>query len=620
MKQIPLASYVTISGGATEVALARYNANGALDTSFGTKGMVTTAVGASSIATAVAIDASGNIVVAGAADGNFALARYTSKGVLDTSFGTQGTVETNVGPTDAGALGLALQPTDGKIVVVGHTSTSGGNFHFAVLRYNTNGTLDTSFNHTGEVLDNFPGEDRGFPGDDARAVAIQADGKIVAAGGFLSQNLGSVVAVARYNADGSPDTTFNGTGKTSLSLGGFEVANALTVQGNGKIVVAGNVGIPGGSPFATVRYNGNGTLDTSFGKNGVVRTKLSQDGNDEGHAVAIQADGKIVTAGTAGIGNSDSNFALVRYIGDQSLNATGLSLTATAGAPFAGTVATFTAADANLTAGQFSALITWGDGATSAGTVTAHQNGGFDVAGGHTYAAAGPYMTSIAINGPLGTTVSTSGSASVSALGQSVSFGDAARIDFWGGKDGQTLIKAFNGGTSSTALSAWLAGTFVNLFGADAGTVNVTGMTNAQVAAFYEMLLLSPGGPRVYAQVMATALNVYATTQSLGGMAASQFGFRVTATGLGAESVNVGDDGAAFGVGNGMTINVYQALLATNKRSAGGILYGGDRELDLEAGAVYHAINRAGTPAFRLAAANRNAVGRARTGWYRRAR
>jgi uncharacterized delta-60 repeat protein len=582
--QIVLAGYVTLARP-TEVALARYNANGTPDMSFGTKGFVITALGTYSIATGVAIDASGNIVVAGEADGSFALARYTSKGTLDPSFGTQGTVKTQFGPTEAIASGLVLQPADGKIVVVGHAPGFGGNSRFTVVRYNTNGTLDTSFNHTGEVLDN--------GASDARAVAIQPDGKIVAVGTATDQSFESEVAVARYNTDGSPDQTFHGTGKNFLKLGVNDAAGAVLVQGNGKIVVAGNSGIPGGSPVLTVRYNANGTLDTSFGTNGTVLTKISG-GNDEGHAVVIQADGKIVTGGIACTSCFPQGYGLVRYFGDPALSASGFKLTATAGAPVAATVATFTAADGNLTAGQFSATVSWGDGTTSPGKLSPDPKGGFDIVGSHTFAAAGSYVMSVTINGPLGISTTAAGSATVSDLGQTVARGDAARIGFWARKGGQALISAFNGGGASTALSAWLAGNFGNLFGANAGADNLSGMTNVQVAAFYEMLYDSPGQPKLYAQVLATALNVYATTQSLGGTAGPQFGFTVSATGLGAKSINVGDDGAAFGVANGTTINVFEALLATNKQAGGGILYGGNHLLASEAGAVYDLVDRVG--------------------------
>jgi uncharacterized delta-60 repeat protein len=402
--QIVLAG--NINSGVSQFALARYNANGTLDTSFGTSGLVTTPVDGDCFATGVAIDASGNIIAAGAAGAaysgrsNFALARYTSSGVLDASFGNNGTVETNLGPTDAAAQGLALQ-SDGKIVVVGHTSTSTGNFHFAVLRYNTDGTLDTSFNSTGEVLDNFPGEYIGFPGDNAKAVAIQAGGKIVATGGFLDSNQQGDIALARYNTDGTPDTTFNGSGKVSLNLGRVTDAFAIALQGNGKIVVAGVGGQPG---FLTVRYNADGTLDTGFGTNGIVNTQVSLYGDEAHGAAQIQPDGDLVIAGTGANGNTDSNFALVRYVGDPPINPGGTGGgTALAGVPFSGSVAGFTTADANLTANQFAATIDWGDNATSLGTVTAHPGGGFRVVGNHTYATVGSYAASVTIKGPMAT-------------------------------------------------------------------------------------------------------------------------------------------------------------------------------------------------------------------------
>jgi hypothetical protein len=102
----------------------------------------------------------------------------------------------------------------------------------------------------------------------------------------------------------------------------------------------------------TARYNADGTLDSGFGTGGIVTTKLSSDGNDEGHAVAIAADGTIVTGGTSGLGNTDSNFALMRYVGDPAINPTGVHISPTVHALFTGTVATFTAADAQLSAGR----------------------------------------------------------------------------------------------------------------------------------------------------------------------------------------------------------------------------------------------------------------------------
>jgi hypothetical protein len=128
--------------------------------------------------------------------------------------------------------------------------------------------------------------------------------------------------------------------------------------------------------------------------------------------------------------------------------------------------------------------------------------------------------------------------------------GQTAGIGFWHNDHGQALIRSFNGGPSATALADWLAATFPNLYGAGAGTHNLTGETNAQVADFFETVF-AEHGPKLDAQVLATALNVYATTLSLGGTAGRAYGFVVNDAGLGASVVNVGEGGAAFGVPRG---------------------------------------------------------------------
>src|SRR5439155_21363531 len=132
-----------------------------------------------------------------------------------------------------------------------------------------------------------------------------------------------------------------------------------------------------------------------------------------------------------------------------------------------------------------------------------------------------------------------------------------------------------------------------NLYGAGAGSHNLTGMTNAQVAAFYQGLF-NLSRPKLDAEVLATALNVYATTLSLSGTVAQAYGFTVNAYGLGADSFNVGANGPAFGVANNTTLNVYELLLAANKKAVNGVLYGGDQTLRNEAINVFDAINQAG--------------------------
>jgi hypothetical protein len=134
-------------------------------------------------------------------------------------------------------------------------------------------------------------------------------------------------------------------------------------------------------------------------------------------------------------------------------------------------------------------------------------------------------------------------------------------IGFWQNKNGQVLINSFNGGPSTTALGNGLAASFPNLYGASAGANCLAGKTNALVAAYFQTLFRL-GGPK--AQVLAVALNVYATTSSLAGTAGAAYGFAVRATGLGARSYSVGQDGAAFGVANNTTQDVYALLVAVN--------------------------------------------------------
>ena len=159
--------------------------------------------------------------------------------------------------------------------------------------------------------------------------------------------------------------------------------------------------------------------------------------------------------------------------------------------------------------------------------------------------------------------------------GQSYDFAQLPRVNsnqvattsFWNGTSGQNLIKSFNGGSTSTALATWLASNFANIYGSSAGANSLVGKTNADVAALFKKLDGNPS-TQLDAQVLATALNVYATTSSLGGSAAASYGFEVTASGLGASYFGVENDGQAFGVANNALENVWSLLLAVNSRSS----------------------------------------------------
>ena len=319
-----------INGVNQDFAIARYNPNGSLDTSFNGNGRVLAPIGTGDAgATAVAIQPDGKIVAAGfvstGSNSDFALARFNIDGQLDITFNGTGTVITPVRFGNDLAFSMALQ-ADGKIVVAG-SSSNGFDDDFAIVRYNTNGTLDTSFNGTGKVFTAF-----GSANDQAYAVAIQTDGKIVAAG-FSFIGAGNDFAVARYNTDGSLDTGFNVTGKTTTPVGtSTDLANALAIQSDAKIVAAGQAHNGSNIDFGLVRYNADGTLDSSFNGTGKVVTPIGAS-HDVVYGIAVQSDGKIVAAGASvnsePIPNAD--IALVRYnvngALDTSFNATGIVIT-----------------------------------------------------------------------------------------------------------------------------------------------------------------------------------------------------------------------------------------------------------------------------------------------------
>jgi uncharacterized delta-60 repeat protein len=293
--------------------LGRGRRPGDLDPTFGSGGKVTTDfAGGSDVAIGVALQPDGKIVAAGSATpkatifSDFALARYNSDGSMDATFGSAGKVTTDFGGDGDRADSVALQ-LDGKIVAAGTTSTPGvGGFsHFALARYNSDGSLDATFGSGGKVITDF--------GGGAEAVALQPDGKIVAAG---SASPGATIffdfALARYNPDGSLDATFGSGGKVTTEFtGNFDQANAVALQPNGKIVAAGNTGAGTSHDFALARYNPDGSLDATFGSGGKVTTDFTG-GSDQATALSLQPNGKIVAAGTASTGTI-LEFALVRY-------------------------------------------------------------------------------------------------------------------------------------------------------------------------------------------------------------------------------------------------------------------------------------------------------------------
>jgi uncharacterized delta-60 repeat protein len=298
---IVVAGQVTM-GGHYRFAVTRYLTGGTLDPTFGGDGKVSTVVGTNAGAEAVAIQSDGKIVTAGGADPHgFALVRYESDGILDDTFGGDGKVTTVIGDAGAAHANAVAIQSDGKIVAAGQTQV-GSEDRFAVARYNTDGTLDDTFGDDGKVTTQL-----GIGIIEGKSVAIQTNGKIVTAGrSFVNGHYR--FALIRYRTDGTLDPTFGGDGTVTTLIGDkASIANAVAIQPNGKIVVGGNK--EGGAALAVARYLSDGTLDDTFSDDGEATTPLGS--SPEANALALQ-DGKIVLAGYADF-NHRPRFVLARF-------------------------------------------------------------------------------------------------------------------------------------------------------------------------------------------------------------------------------------------------------------------------------------------------------------------
>ena len=235
---------------------------------------------------------------------------YAEAGDLDPSFSRDGRVLTDIGGDDK-ATAIAIQP-DGNIVVAGFSSPPGGTRRFALVRYEPNGDRDPAFGSDGIVTTRFGDESA------AQALAIQPDGRIVVAGIASHPERGWDFALARYNPNGSLDTTFSGDGRLTTDFdGGTDAAHALALQPDGRIVLGGE----SEGDFAAARYEPGGQLDSSFGGDGLVRTDFAG-GSDVAYALALQPDGKLVLAGSAtqSSGYFDWVPAVARYEADGDLD------------------------------------------------------------------------------------------------------------------------------------------------------------------------------------------------------------------------------------------------------------------------------------------------------------
>ena len=303
--------------------LVRLLPDGSLDETFGNGGRVITQIAILSTISRVLVQPDGKIVAAGAAQfGNyyrFTAVRYLADGTLDPTFGTGGIVTTDIGADHDGAGDMVLQP-DGKLVLFGYRVdppvTGGSVRSWALVRYNSNGTLDPTFGNGGIVITK-----HGPLSDSLHAGALQTDGKIVAVG-EMSPGGGAPtdVALARYLPNGSLDSSFGTGGKvvTQTPLVS-ELGNGVVIQPDGKIVVAGSAKINNVFHMALTRYMANGALDTSFGVGG--RTTIAPGGLALAQTILLQPDGKLVVAGQSKLGASNE-YCLARFLPNGTLDTT----------------------------------------------------------------------------------------------------------------------------------------------------------------------------------------------------------------------------------------------------------------------------------------------------------
>jgi uncharacterized delta-60 repeat protein len=369
-------SSLAASDGHESMLVARLAAGGALDTSFGFgTGAAHVQIGTSTDeGSGVVLQPDGKIVIVGSEFGSSSdlalVARFSPAGALESGFGEAGVAR--VAPSAGSALGhaVALQP-DGKILLGGDAPFPGGSDLLTARLNGSDGTLDTSFGGSGIVLSPFrnvgpraysgfavaaapngevrtagdtaasagdnhsdffvgrssaDGEDgsSGFDlgGDDhARGIAVEADGGILLAG-YSSANGAYDFAVERLTKDLQPDPSFGTAGHALIDLGGSDTAQAIAVQPDGKIILAGTTSSGKTSQFAVVRLQPNGTLDSTFGKGGKAIVNVFPGSQQAANAVALTSDGRIVVAGQIGFGAS-ADLLTVRLQGDSGAGGSG---------------------------------------------------------------------------------------------------------------------------------------------------------------------------------------------------------------------------------------------------------------------------------------------------------
>lgn len=301
--------------GDYDFIVVRLNADGSPDTAFGTQSVATVAMGSDyDLGRSIALQPDGRILITGLAAGTggfqAGVVRLNVDGSLDTTFNGTGKLLVPGSSPMAPHTGVAVQ-ADGKVVMA-WTTWNGTDPDFAVMRFNADGSADTSFSGDGLADIVAPGAEALFAG-----LAVQQDGKILLAGSTQT-GMEKHLTVLRLNADGTLDTAFNGTGQVVIPVGtGSSLVYAMALQPDGKILVAGGA-VGSAVDYAVVRLNTDGSLDTSFNQTGKVLVPV-RTGNDAAYALSVQPDGKILLLGD---GPGNTGMAVVRLNADGSVDTT----------------------------------------------------------------------------------------------------------------------------------------------------------------------------------------------------------------------------------------------------------------------------------------------------------
>jgi len=306
-----------------DFAAIKFDSLGVIDTTFASNGKFIYSFGLDDYANSLLIQNDDKIILGGVSstwDGfnvnsifnQFSLLRIYNNGTIDSTFGIDGKFELDFDPIDCGAVTLALQ-SDGKIIAVGRYN-NGSSLQFIAIRITTDGILDTNFGNAGIAiiqLDNYAKD------DEATCCVIQPDDKIVIGGVTIDQPLGGkVFGMVRLTPDGLLDTNFgtNGIVKTDIPNQGNDLASAITIQSNGKIILAGTC--KNSKIMAICRYNPDGTLDNEFGNQGIDTLNISL-GKDIIRDVLVLDDEKIIL-----VGETSSNACILRLKKDGKIDST----------------------------------------------------------------------------------------------------------------------------------------------------------------------------------------------------------------------------------------------------------------------------------------------------------